>query len=295
MSKWSFLGYIDYNKIRKVNKIREVITLPFDLGNSISVIEIPEWAKTDDVLESRSEYIQSDIRKTEYVLRKDYDAESIGSLQQKVDEEINIARLAIWLAKPTSFNLFFGAHFDDINSCPSSRQSYKVVKFRLQPQDQVNVLTMNDLDLAKDLNVSLSLIEKDTPIWIAIKFLYKALMEELWEVQYSLKWFAMEALFGSNQEITYRLSLRAAKFLSNSNDQAKDYFSKIKKGYRLRSTIVHGSKIRRLSPEESLNSSYNIQEFLRKALIKILLNNSHIENFNSRDRDKFLDDMIFDT
>jgi hypothetical protein len=56
---------------------------------------------------------------------------------------------------------------------------------------------------------------------------------------------ALEALFagGSTTEITYRLSLRAAKVLRATTEERIELFKRIKKLYGTRSKIVHGGQV----------------------------------------------------
>ena len=56
----------------------------------------------------------------------------------------------------------------------------------------------------------------------------------------------LEALFGddNNQEITYRLSLRAALLLSNDPTERVAISKDVKQFYNLRSKAVHGARLK---------------------------------------------------
>jgi hypothetical protein len=85
-----------------------------------------------------------------------------------------------------------------------------------------------------------------------------------------------EALFSdSSGEITYKLALRTATFLS-LNYEADFVFDFMKKTYALRSSIVHGGKTKPMEWEgrkvDNAEVVELLQKFLRLALLKIILN-----------------------
>lgn len=63
--------------------------------------------------------------------------------------------------------------------------------------------------------------------------------------QLALIWSGIEALFGIDSEIVFRVSLYTARFLA-SDDQAErlQLFSKVKQLYKQRSAAVHGAKMK---------------------------------------------------
>jgi hypothetical protein len=64
-------------------------------------------------------------------------------------------------------------------------------------------------------------------------------------------WIAMEALFSPDdgREVTFRLAQNAANFIDRSDVARRTLFNWIKKGYDLRSSLVHGreAKLSRLT------------------------------------------------
>lgn len=74
-------------------------------------------------------------------------------------------------------------------------------------------------------------------------------------IQLAILWSGIESLFNVSAEISFRVSLYIAHFLSENNKQeAKDLFKRVKKLYSQRSSAVHGNKIKEdISPavEES--------------------------------------------
>lgn len=80
---------------------------------------------------------------------------------------------------------------------------------------------------------------------------------------------AFESLYlGYDQELKYRLALRAAFLLGRGERERKDIFSKMRKAYNLRSDIVHGNKpvnrqeLKQIIPETEEYLRQSIQKFL---------------------------------
>ena len=77
-------------------------------------------------------------------------------------------------------------------------------------------------------------------------------------------------------ELALRLALRVANLVSSNPVEKRKIFEFIKKAYRLRSKIVHGSVFQtdvRLSEDESLPIGQfveRLQDYLRKAILRIL-------------------------
>lgn len=63
-------------------------------------------------------------------------------------------------------------------------------------------------------------------------------------IQLAIIWAGIEALFDVSSELNFRISLYAAKFLSQEKESVKELFDNIKKLYNARSAAVHGAKIK---------------------------------------------------
>ena len=80
---------------------------------------------------------------------------------------------------------------------------------------------------------------------------------------------AVEALLGTDQEITHRLSWRVASVLANDDDERQGLYNKTKLWYRLRSRIVHGSD---LKPRDrgALGMTAELVNIVRRLLLGFL-------------------------
>lgn len=64
-------------------------------------------------------------------------------------------------------------------------------------------------------------------------------------IQLAILWSGIESIFNVSTEVSFRVSLYIARFLAGSNEQeANQLFKKVKKLYNMRSSAVHGNKIK---------------------------------------------------
>ena len=303
MAKWYTLGYIT-----GCNDAKDTLALPFDMGGGVSLIEVPHWAKKSNVLRGLDNGMQECIRKKcRYALCTEYQAEALGSLcpgargkagesiQKAAKQRVFLAWLALWLAKPTSMDMELIVHFDEVNKLPEYRQSSKTRGFRYHKRDARNAILMSDLRLGHTLNMALASIGRGSTMWTAIRLVFRAMQEEMWELRYLLMWVAMESLFGASspQETTFRLSLRAACFLAESKDGVRTMFDLLKESYSWRSKVVHGCRLGKLTGAKSTELSHNLEDTIRKGLLKILQDAEIMKKFQGQKRDEYLDSLIF--
>jgi hypothetical protein len=82
--------------------------------------------------------------------------------------------------------------------------------------------------------------------------------------QLALLWSGVEGLFGVDYELSFRLSLYIAKYLSPTNrTKQKTIFSDVKNLYKIRSKAVHGGNLK--SEKDSVQKSL---EILHKLVVK---------------------------
>jgi len=163
-------------------------------------------------------------------------------------------------------------------------------------RDMNTKLSIKDIDLAVKLHGVLLNLDRKKTIWLASRLIWKSLSETLWEIRVLIQWVAIESVFGpqSGGELSYRISQRIGFFLSDNREEAKNVFQKAKKHYGWRSRIVHGDALKKLTKEQSLDVSFDTQEYIRKALLKILQKPDLIDKINSNRREDFLDQLVFE-
>jgi hypothetical protein len=115
----------------------------------------------------------------------------------------------------------------------------------------------------------------------------------LFEIAYTMRWMALEALFGSSTEITFQISLRLAWLLGNDLESRRVIFKASRLAYSLRSRILHGSglPLKETDIERKLQMG-ETNRLLRGALVKIL-RSAHLATAfqGSKTRKSLLDDL----
>jgi len=84
-------------------------------------------------------------------------------------------------------------------------------------------------------------------------------------------WSGIEAVFGMNSELVFRISLLAASLLAPRGQQRKEKSQEIRKLYSVRSKVVHGGEVK----EEHMNRAMNDSFQLLKSLILLSAERGH--------------------
>ena len=64
-------------------------------------------------------------------------------------------------------------------------------------------------------------------------------------IQLAILWSGIESLFNVSTEVSFRVTLYIARFLADRDDiKANEIFKKVKKLYNMRSSAVHGNKMK---------------------------------------------------
>lgn len=71
-------------------------------------------------------------------------------------------------------------------------------------------------------------------------------------------WGGIEALFGINAELVYRISLYSACLLADRGELRKRKFQEVKRLYGLRSKVVHGEKLAQEKISQAMSESFHL-------------------------------------
>jgi len=109
--------------------------------------------------------------------------------------------------------------------------------------------------------------QKPQPLWNALfrfssSYEKRTLADRLVDLM-----IAMEALFGDNGELTYKISLRSACMLYPAGEARERAFDTIKKLYEERSKIVHGKTLNSRSDNKRISQ---FEDYVRNSIIKFL-------------------------
>lgn len=285
----------------------EDIVLPFKIGENVFFSELPDWVRTEDFLNLVCSSFREELNDIKFCIMVEYEAEALGSpdphwqgekpiaIQQSALDKIHYVNLALWLVKPSGFNFNTVFHVQK-NGKWSLRELSEVSPLCPLPDYEDVEHTKADFELATKLYESLRGLAIEDTVHTAVQSTIRALMETGWTLRYLLFWLAVESLFGATKdrgETAYRLSQRVAFFLGENPEQAHSLFLKVKSGYKWRSNIVHGLRLSKLTSDKSKDLLLELEGYVRNAMLKILTDIKLITFFEGKDRESFLDDLIF--
>jgi hypothetical protein len=279
----------------------------FDLGHGVSIQQAPAWLSDEQMKQDLGFNQKEILQAAKYCFVVEYEANSLGdpesagggqsirSKQNVADEKIKLANLSLWLAKPSFISFELMVHVEKSQKWVW-RQASTYNLLMPHDRDVTNVLDLTNLSEAKSIFGSILSLPREGSVWVACHTLWMALTQAIdyWSLRYLLLWICLEALFGANSEITYKISQRIAFFLERDRKKTKVLFDKAKQGYKCRSEIVHGMNLSKGNIHKSEHMLYDSEWFVREALKKILLDAALINDFKSnKAREHYLDGLIF--
>ena len=92
-------------------------------------------------------------------------------------------------------------------------------------------------------------------------------------IQLAILWTGIEALFGVTSELSFRISLYIANFLADDVKEAKSLAYRVKKLYGIRSSAVHGNKLKDKDREMVKETAIFLQRLIRKCIANKMLPN----------------------
>ena len=210
------------------------------------------------------------------------------------------ASQAVWLAEPCAFSFEVILHCEYVSDAWTLLPSPRVAPLVPLEVYSRQMVKHEDLVEACKFHEAMHTIPQGTALATAIDSLWKGLVEDIrkesWEVKYLLLWIALEALFGPEEarELSYRLAQRIAFFIEETREDAHTTFDSARVGYKVRSKVVHGRRAADKIDQKEEDLIFKTEKLVRRALRKILLNQSLVEKFSSKNgREKYLDGLVF--
>lgn len=277
----------------------------WEFGGGFSLAPVPRWVPDQQMLQSLSEHDREAVSQATYAFVVTYAAAALNapdpewtgqerkSIQETKYEHCLLANLALWLSRPSPVNFTVVIHAPKSEVDPVAQQITSGYQPLLcHPKDADIRITASDLPLATRLHVALLALNRDGPLWTAVRATWAGLQMNIEAIRFALFWIAVEALFGPEdaREITFRLAQRVAFFLSADRSRARDLFTLAKRGYAFRSKIVHGRWKKDLNSETRMAEAENL---VRNSLVRILQDQSLTERFAGCAREAYLNDLIF--
>lgn len=216
----------------------------------------------------------------------------------KGQEHLNLALLAIWLARPgpAYFPVLIACNPGDLGSGLNMLTQRRAVAYDLQNSAE---LAMTDLSMAAELFPVMSGLFSTAPVsslFMAITLLWSAIHESNVAIRHALVWIALEALFGTKDagETQYRLSHRIALFVPADDESRQSICKKVKKSYNLRSKVIHGSSHLGLSDDADEVPLWT-EQLLRRCLVDIIRSADLVTIFTGKRRDEYLECLVLQT
>ena len=260
---------------------------------------MPDWAKAAF---KRARPLEEELYSASRCLQYVYQRENGGQLTEYAAETSALkgAMIAFWIAKPVP-----AYYLSVIHAFQDSPNSVQTVALESDPVFVPNLkyhagkISSDDLDAVRKIHKVIrqtyldGLNGEDSSLAIAIRFSAKALADTWWQSRYLSLWVCLEALFGSESEVSYRIALRAANFLEQAAPARKELFSVVRQGYKLRSRSTHGRPFGASERDKAGEAMSLAEELLRISLQKILLDDSLLKIFLGPDRETYLDSLAF--
>lgn len=271
------------------------------IGPGVMLDAIPAWFSRESEF-AASHLGRRDALSAKACLRASFEADALGESCQEPNgttrknyeaahDRIRIANLALWLAHPTALHVDFVITAEPEPTASGSAILTNMLESikPLQKYEKAK-LKQKDLESADRLATAIQGLGRPSPVWTALRFLWLALAEEVWEVRYVSLWVAIEALFGpeNGNGVSAKLRRRIAKFLNADANEAVKARAKVKEAYEWRSAAVHGGRLDRLDPDVAQEQILLTEGIVLTSLRKILLNSTLTAEFSASSRERYL-------
>ena len=284
-----------------------------ELADGVCVLPTPEYIRSEQATQYLAAMMRDRVaHESPYSLSLEYEASRHDepdpdwrgpgetTRQGTAQMKLELGSLAMWIARPARVGIevvFHTSRTDELAPGQISHPDY----LRPLPRDVGDHLNIRDIEVARRLlGVTLDIERQDvartSTAWSAIRFLLKGLQEDSKEMRLVMLWIAMEALFGSEHatgEIRFRSSQRAAFFVADTLEEARELFKTAMVSYQWRSRVVHGARLKKLDAAKADEVLGDTENLVRRGLAKVLLDPELVETFTSGRRDEYLDELVF--
>lgn len=206
--------------------------------------------------------------------------------ESESDKTVRRIAQAIQLIKPVMTSPEFiiqtqGDNYKVVNAIKTNERSFvpESNELVLQPFNEEDICKVTILwPRVKDIYFK----EKDVfnRIKNALEFFRVGLSMLAYQLRFVLFVIALESIYSTSKaEVTFSLSQRVAWFLGNDSNERIDYFETVKKCYKIRSQIVHGTHVSNDLKIEIDSLMLKLEDIIRRSLSKILLDDKILEIF----------------
>lgn len=265
--------------------------MPFSLGEGVSIAEIPAAFRQPNLRDVLRGHLHDLLIDKRYCFLIEYDAENFEEAQQLGYFRLVFAFTGLWLAKSTELQLIGHAYIQKHGNDFYTRGTGDL---RNYVGGRVSkTFTQAEFVEGAELFKAICSLNKGTATYSAIKAIFRGLAE--WEYEWRLIAFcvALEAIFGADREISFRLAQRVGLLIGENPEESRSIFDLVKKCYAHRSKVVHGAVMKNLGVEEAEVQMDELEALVGRALRKILLSPDLVKVIQGKAREQFLDELAF--
>lgn len=212
---------------------------------------------------------------------------ALTSSSRNPEKSVADAALALWLSRQCGFALQPKLSYERIRDHEVLR-TFNSNETVLLGDEEAHY-SAHDIQTAD--RIARALETSSGAIEVAATFFMLAANTWSWQVQFLLRWMALEALFGTDEkmELSFRLRQNISLFHAKSEAEAVALFSSLGKWYSTRSSLSHGAGLK-LADEEARG----FRTFVVAVFRRVLSSAPMRERFSSNEkRKKFLAALAF--
>ena len=287
------------------------VVLPFDLAAGVRISKPPREYGEPTIASwiEKCHGSERGFHKARVAFVAKYEANSMGdpdpdwkgitvrSRQERALDAIRFANVAIWLAQPSAMGFEFFLHLstEEIGGV-LVRRSGTFAMLRTNHDYVGAVVGSVHLSTARDFAQALTTIPRPGGLATAIRMMWLALTEEMWDTRFLLLWVTLEALFGPEDGYAKRVSVevprRVATFFGKNRKEQVEAYQIVEDSYEWRSRVVHGQRIDGMTEAKSKDLLLWAERMVRTAIRHILKEPADLEIFSdSAQREARLDAM----
>jgi hypothetical protein len=270
--------------------VASTLAVPVYLGNGVRLDHVPEIYRKYAARMTEEVGTRHTDSSSNLALVSEYDAESMyepdptppgrpRSKKAAAAEGIQIASLALWLARPTELSYNLIAHLaEDWRPEPFVFPTLVLVKSL-----QGELFTQADIAEVKRLNESLSQMPRGLTAFVASRYLWFATHEEAGDVSFGILSIAIEALVGPEKGVSIgvRISRRGAALLGGTRDEQCLTFVRLSEWWKARCELMHGDTLESHGDQSKARLISVAEEFVRQVIRKLVLDQTVAGKFTS--------------
>lgn len=267
---------------------------PVDLGGNVRLDRPPTIFRSSGVLIAEKVGSHYGCSSSNLALVNEYEADHLNEMdpappgrpRRKCDaarQALQIANVALWLARPSPLGFRLVVHLAEGEATSPSPNAFP--DLCALPKYATSRLSALDVAEARQLNKALAPLSPRTTAFIATRYLWLALHEDMLDVSFGILSIAIEALLGPDDQpppgtpptkgprnIGKRIRARGAALVGGSGPEQALNYCRLDHWWTARNEVMHGDTLEARSDAEKFRLLGEAQELVRAVLRTILLN-----------------------